>query len=190
MSKSESSRHRVPPYKRPLVVGGFLVVLAIVVTATILICKNFLKPNDNSHVNSPNDDSGTHQPVDVPPETKPAEPDDLENKTPQFEGEDPNDLNELTGSIIYADIDAKNQALHSAVMINQYLHSNGQCVFNIKRDDAILRTASAVATADITTSVCGPFDISIAGLPPGNYQLEVIITGDDKRGVITDNLDI
>ncbi len=190
MSKSESSRHRVPPYKRPLVVGGFLAILAVVILSTVLICKNFLGSSDDSQVKNPDDNSNTHQPEEQPPDTKPAEPDELENKTPQFEGEDPNELSELTGHIIYKDIDTVNQALHSAVMINQYLQADGQCVFNLKRDDAVLRTASAVATADVTTSVCGPFDISIADLPPGNYQLEIIITGDGKRGVITDDLEI
>lgn len=190
MPKSDSSRHRVPPYKRPLVVGGFLAVLAVVILSTVLICKSFLGSSDDSQVKNPNDNPGTDQSVDTPPEVKPAEPDELDHKTPQFEGEDPNELNELTGHIIYKDIDSANQVLHSAVMINQYLQSDGQCVFNLKRDDAILRTASAAATADITTSVCGPFDVSVEGLSPGNYHLEIIVTGDGKRGVITDDLDI
>lgn len=190
MPKSESSRHRVPPYKRPLVVGGFLAILATVILSTVLICKNFLGSTDDSQVKNPDDNSSTHQPEEQPPDTTPVKPDDLENKTPQFEGEDPNELNELTGHIIYKDVDVANQALHSAVMINQYLQADGQCVFNLKRDDAILRTSSAAATADVTTSVCGPFDISIADLSPGNYQIEVIITGDDKRGIIIDNLEI
>jgi len=189
MSKSESSRHRVPPYKRPLIIGIFLLILSAVIITTVLICKNFLKPNE-SHLTKPQDNPGDSQPV-IPSETEPANPDNpVENKTPQYEGEDPNDLDELTGHIIYKDIDPETNTLHTSVMINQFLQSGGQCVYNIKRDDAILRTASGVAFADVTTSVCGPFSISLEGLSPGNYQLEVTITGDDKRGVILDELQI
>lgn len=189
MSKSESSRHRVPPYKRPLVVGGFLFILSAAIIITVLICKSFLQSN-SEHVNNPSNNSSTDQPVDTPPDIAPAAPDDLENKAPQFESESPNDLPELTGRIIYADIDPINQVLHSAVMIDQYLQADGQCIYNVKRGEAVYRTASAVATGNATTSYCGAFDISIADLPSGNYQLEVIITGDGKRGVVTDDLEI
>lgn len=192
MSSSESSRHRVPPYKRPLIVGGFLAILAIVIIVTVLVCKNFLNSEDNSHVNNPDqrpDTSTPSNPEDNQDEPKPEE-DKPEDKAPPYEGEDVNNLEELTGNIIYKDIDTENQVLHSAVNINQYLSTDGQCVYNLKRGDAILRTASAPATADVTTSVCGPFDISVADLTSGNYTIEVIITGDGKRGVITDTLDI
>lgn len=192
MSSSESSRHRVPPYKRPLIVGGFLAILAIVIIVTVLVCKNFLNSEDNSHVNNPDqrpDTSTPSNPEDNQDVPKPEE-DKPEDKAPSYEGEDVNNLDELTGNIIYKDIDTENQVLHSAVNINQYLSTDGQCVYNLKRGDAILRTASAPATADVTTSVCGPFDISVADLTSGNYTIEVIITGDGKRGVITDTLDI
>lgn len=187
MSSSEASRHRVPPYKRPLIVGGFLAILAIVILVTVLICKNFLTPADDQHVNNPSQTPTTtpSQPEDDNQPTEPAP----EDKAPSYEGDDVNTLDELTGNIIYKDIDSVNQVLHSAVNINQYLQSAGQCVFNIKRGDAIIRTASAPATADVSTSVCGPFDISIADLA-GNYTIEVIVTGDNKRGIITDDLQI
>lgn len=188
MLKSEASAHRVPPYKRPLVVGGFLLILAVVGIITVLICKNLLnQPTQDDPAHLPSQNPSTEV---TPPEPKePSADEDLENKAPQYEGEDPNQLAELTGVITYADIDTTTQILHSAVMINQYL-SDGQCVFNLKRGDAILRTASSVITAEASTSVCGPFSLSVEDISPGTYQLEVIMTGDGKRGTITEDLQI
>lgn len=179
------SKHRIPPYKRPIIVIGFLVALVAVVVVTIIVFKNLNTDTNPSHL--PGSDSGTEQSTgDKDPESPPSKPED---KAPAYEGGDPNELDELTGTIVYVDIDPDNQALHSAVSINQYLHADGQCVFNLKRaDGTIVHTASAVATPDVTTSVCGPFTISVADLSPGTYQIEVILTGDNKRGIITSSV--
>lgn len=181
------SKHRVPPYKRPIIIIGFLIVLAVAVIITVLVFKNFNSDTDPSHLpdNTPSADqsAGDDNPTSDPDPTKP------EDKAPAYEGEDPNELDVLTGTVVYADIDPDNQALHSAVSINQYLHADGQCVFNLKRaDGTIVHTASAAATPDVTTSVCGPFTLSIADLSPGVYQIEVEVTGDGKRGLITSSI--
>lgn len=186
---SESVKHRVPPYRRPLIVGGVLLILAIVIAVTVLIFKNTLGVEEKTP-NSPTDSAISQQPSS-PDNPKPEEEEPpLEEKAPPYEGEDPNQLDSLTGVITYADIDAENQVLHSAVSINQYLETDGQCVFNLKRGDAIIRTASAVATADVTTSVCGPFSISVAGLEPGLYQIEIIMTDANRRGIINSEVNI
>lgn len=177
--------HRVPPYKRPIIIGGFLILLAAAIGVTILVFKLV----GSSPQESPAPDPSTSQPT-TPPTTPVTPSDDLENKAPQYEGDDPNTLPSLTGNIIYKDIDYDTDTLHSAVSIDQYLQNPGQCVYNIRRDDAILRTASSIIEADATTSFCGPFAISLSDLPPGTYQIEVFVTGDDKQGTITDQLEL
>lgn len=187
MSRSDSSAHRVPPYKRPILIVGFLVILAAVVGITVLICKN-LKSSSNGSTHLPNPEESNSNVV-IPPE-QPSTPDTPNDNPPQYEGEDPNLASDLSGVITYRDIDPENATLHSAVTINQYLSENGQCVFNLKLDGNIIRTASAAATPDITTSVCGPFALPIDGLSPGLYQIEIIITGDGKQGTINDEIQI
>lgn len=190
MSKSSRpmSAHRVPPYRRPIIVGGFLLILAIVVIVTVFIFKGInTSHDDNTSQNSKPTDSNVDN-SDMSDDA-PKEP-PLENKAPQYEGESPNELDSLTGSIAYIDIDTETQTLHSAVSINQYLENDGQCVFNLKRGEAIIRTASAIATPDVTTSVCGPFSLSVEGLDSGVYQVEIIMTGDNKRGTITSETEI
>lgn len=182
----KSSLHRVPPYKRPIIIIEFLVILAIVVTVTVFVCKN-LKDHSSVQPNpQPGDDHTVIDPPEQPPVTEPDEPAD---KAPQYEGEDPNTLGQLTGDITYIDIDPDTEVLHSAVMLNQLLSEPGQCVYNIKLNDAIMRTASSVTSNDPSNSVCGPFDISVTGLA-GTYQVEVIMTGDGKEGIITQDIQI
>ena len=191
MSKS-SQPHRVPPYRRPLIIGGFLLIVSIVGFATVLICKslNQSTPDDNTTSQVSNSNSSSSSSSSQPTSegsTDTSEP-PLENKAPQYEGEDPNSLPSLTGVLAYADIDPDTQSLHSAVSINQYLADGGQCVFNLKRGEVVLRTTSAPASPAATTSACGPFTLSLTDLDSGTYDIEVIITGDGKRGVITDQI--
>lgn len=186
---SESTKHRVPPYRRPIIVVGFLLILAVVIITTIFIFKTFIKPEEKSPVDD-SDKPITSQPTEDNSEEDINTEPPLEDKAPQYEGENPNDLAELTGVITYKDIDPETEVLHSAVSINQYLESDGQCVYNLKRNGSILRTASAIATPDVTTSVCGPFSISVAGLDPGIYEIEVIMTDATKRGIINDEVEI
>lgn len=184
---SKSSLHRVPPYKRPIIIIGFLVFLAIVVTVTILVCQNL---KDQNHDDTGKDSQpGGNTIIDHPEQPDTTQPDEPEDKAPQYEGEDPNALGELTGDITYIDIDPDTEVLHSAVMLNQLLSEAGQCVYNIKLNDIIMRTASSVTSNDPSNSVCGPFDISVAGLS-GTYQVEVIMTGDGKQGIITKDIQI
>ncbi len=188
MSKSPASAHRVPPYKRPIIVVGFLIVLITVVTVTILICMNLSTKNGSMHT-AP--DSNSNQSTDQTPDQDSSEvpPDEPEDKAPQYEGENPNLSNELTGRINYNDLDPETQVIHAMVTIDQFLQNDGQCIYNLKRDDAIIRTASAVAQPDIETSVCGPFNLSASGLS-GVYQVEIVLTGDNKRGVITSEIQL
>lgn len=181
----KTAPHRVPPYKRPILIIGFLILLAVVVAVTVLVCKNLKVNNPDSKQPGSNDSNAI---IDQPSKPDPA-PEEPENKAPQYEGEDPNTLNELTGDITYIDIDPDTNVLHSAVMINQLLNESGQCVYNIKRDDVVIRTASAATSNDPSNSVCGPFSVSVEGLS-GAYRVEVIVTGDNKQGIITQDIQI
>ncbi len=191
MSKSqhqERQAHRVPPYRRPLVVGGVLLIIAVIGVATAVICKNVIFHDDSGKSSQNSEKPSSDQTKPQEPEPSPDVP--LEDKAPQYEGEDPNTLDELTGNIAYREVDPSTQTLRVAVMINQYLQENGQCVLNIKRGDTIMRTVSALAIPDVTSSTCGSLETSIEGLSPGSYQLEIILTGDNKKGTISDTLEI
>lgn len=189
MSKPPASAHRVPPYKRPILILGFLVVLTIVVTVTVWLFMSFGAKDDPTHVTNPGGSAIGQDTDQASDDTTPTLPDEPADKAPQYEGADPNLANSLTGHINYTDIDSETQTLHSVVSIDQYLQSDGQCIYNLKRDGVVVRTASAIAMPDVTTSVCEPFSLSTAGLS-GIYQIEITITGDGKQGTITGEVQI
>lgn len=188
MSKNDSSHsaHRVPPYRRPIIVVGFLAVLAAAIAITIAIFMNF------NHEQEPTPKPSTPAPA-TPVVTKPKDeeeqPSEPEDKVDQYEGEDPNSLNELTGRVAYKGVNREPnyQTLTISASIDQYLQSNGTCALSLKNSNGTeVYSASLPAQPDVTTSACGPFEISIADLSPGAYQIEIAITGDGKTGLITD----
>lgn len=192
MPNTKNPPHRIPPYRRPIVVVGFLLTLAVVIIVTIFVCLNL---NQNSETTSPNDSSQSPPPTSNTPTTpKPDESDDTQNtgvpddKVSQFEGENPNNLATITGSITYKNVDRQTQTLSIAASINQYLQDGGECALKLTKDGAEIRSVTMPITPDITTSVCGPFEIPISDLSSGSYQIEIHISGDGKQGSITEGV--
>ena len=133
-------------------------------------------------------DDTADQPLDTGGETTtPTEPD---QKVPQYEADDPNTLAGLTGSIARKTIQGDTATI--VAMIDQYLHSTGLCTLRlISRDTGeVIYTASEDATADVTTSICGAFTVSLAHIPAGTYQIQIELSGDDKTGLISDELEV
>lgn len=133
-------------------------------------------------------DDTADQPLDAGGDTAaPTEPD---QKVPQYEADDPNTLAGLTGSIARKTIQGDTATI--VAMIDQYLHSTGLCTLRlISRDTGeVIYTASEDATADVTTSICGAFTVSLAHIPAGTYQIQIELSGDDKTGLISDELEV
>lgn len=133
-------------------------------------------------------DDTADQPLDAGGDTAaPTEPD---QKVPQYEADDPNTLAGLTGSIARKTIQGNTATI--VAMIDQYLHSTGLCTLRlISRDTGeVIYTASEDATADVTTSICGAFTVSLANIPAGTYQIQIELSGDDKTGLISDELEV
>ena len=61
----------------------------------------------------------------------------------------------------------------------------------ISRDSGtVVYTATSDAVADVSTSICEPFTISLANLPAGTYQIQIDLSGDGKTGMITDDMEV
>lgn len=189
MSKSPNTTHRIPPYRRPIIVVSFLVVLVAAVAVTLII---FMSINHTQETLPEPEKPSTTTPIITPPaeEEQPPEPED---KVSQYEGEDPNLLDELTGRIAYKGVNREPnyQTLTVSASIDQYLHSDGICTLSLKNTNDIEVYSSALpAQPDVTTSACGPFEVSIADFSPGAYQIEITVSGDSKTGLITDTVQL
>lgn len=190
MSKSSQPKtpaHRVPPYRRPIVVVSFLIILIVAIAVTIIIFMSLNHPEESLPDTPKNPPTVPVSPSEPDqPNEQPPEPED---KVTQFEGEDPNTLQELTGRIAYKAVNREPnyQTLTVSVSIDQYLHDSGTCTLSLKNSSrAEVYSASLPADPDVTTSACGPFEVPISDFSPGAYQIEVTVAGDGKTGLITD----
>lgn len=109
--------------------------------------------------------------------------DDGDKKTPtKYEGEDPNTLSSLTGSITSTEV--VDETLYVYVNIDQYL-SDGTCSLTMT-SGSLSYTATAKLFADVSTSSCEGFAIPVSELSGGkNWSISIDLVSGDKSGVIT-----
>ncbi len=193
MSKTKTSKrkssHRVPVYRRPwIIILFFLAMAAAVVLALLFIRPRSTEPapvtSDPTSIT--NDSSTTTPPKAETAPTIPEEPAEPE-KTTQYEGEDPNTLEQLTGYLSRKGVD--DGILTIVAVIDQYLHASGYCTITLK-DNAgqVVYSASRDAVPDVTTSICDTFEIPVTSFVSGTYQIEIDLSGDNKHGTIIDEV--
>ena len=107
-------------------------------------------------------------------------------KVVQYEGEDPNEREDLTGVVTYAGVNGNNLMIR--VNIDQYLNSGG-CELNLVQDSVMYSdTANIVSSA--ATATCEGFNVPINGLEKGNYKIVIKVSSGDKVGTINGEVDI
>ena len=101
----------------------------------------------------------------------------------QYEGENVNELDELTGQVRY--VQQSDGFLVASVMINQYLSEPGVCTMILTgRNSGQVYTTTSTAEADVTTSSCGLLKFGLQNAVSDYYDIEIKIEGDGKKGVI------
>lgn len=105
-----------------------------------------------------------------------------EGKRPaQYEGENPNNSETLTGAITYAGASPENDKLTIRINIDQYLGS-GSCKLVLTSEDGQIITEQADIIASASTSTCKGFDIAFPG--SGTWQISIELNSGDKTGTI------
>ena len=107
--------------------------------------------------------------------------DDDKHRVEQYDGENPNQLGELTGSVTYAVV--TDGVLIIRINIDQYLGS-GRCDMSLMRDGENVYNTSANITALVSTSTCDGFDVPVSALGEGDYDIVVNLEAEGKTGVI------
>ena len=184
-TRKSSRYHRIPVYRRPWFVALILVVILALVAYLVLRAVNPVEPISNDPpVSSPSTTAEPNPPASTTePSTSEPVPDDEPEKTLQYEGEDPNLLGSLTGSIARSSLSG--DTLTIVAVIDQYLTRPGLCILTLRDSKGNqVYTASSDASADITTSICDEFTVPVGTFPAGKYQIEIVVTGDDKQGKI------
>ena len=107
-------------------------------------------------------------------------------KVVQYEGEDPNDLEELTGVVTYAGVVDGNLMIR--VNIDQFL-SGGSCTLSLIKEGSNVYSETTEIVSMVSTSTCDGFDV-VQGLSSGNYNIVIILNSEGKTGRISGEVSI
>ena len=168
----------------------FLVLVAAAVTVCYFVWDGYFRKKDedesgvdNSSNSSVIVDEGGKGGIEKPVE---------ENKLPekeevkQYEGEDPNKLDKLTGAVTYVDKVGDNLVIR--VNIDQYL-SGGSCEIVLKNGaDVYNEVVNIIDSA--ATSTCEGFNVPLAGLPSGKTQIIIYLSAEEKVGEIRGEIEL
>ena len=103
-------------------------------------------------------------------------------EVPQYDGEDPNESEAITGAITYAGVSGSNLMIR--VNIDQYL-SGGTCNLSIKEYGTVIYSDSAALINSASTTTCEGFDVATAITGGGNFEIIIDVNADGKSGTIT-----
>lgn len=160
----------------PIFIGLVVIVLVGVISGAIIL----LTSDGESEVVENNRKPSSIEQVD---EQSSSKPDNVKPDVTQYEGENPNELNELTGQVRY--VQQSDGFLVVSVMINQYLDGQGTCTMTLTgRKSGQVYTATSVIEADVTTSSCGLLRLGLQNAISDYYDIEIELEGDGKKGVI------
>ena len=177
MAKQTTKRHQKS--KTPIfVISAF--ILAVI--ATIIVLKIFKIVDFGRNTNhSPETTEKIHQKTDQasdetsnqPIHTEDGTKEDAEAgrtpKTPeQYEGQDVNQLDKLTGT----------------VTINQFLKLPGTCKLTVFSSGNSVYSETVNVVSNPSSGSCEGFDIPLANLPSGNLNFKIEVNANQKTGLI------
>ena len=105
----------------------------------------------------------------------------------QYEGSNPNQNSNVTGALTYAGVVGKNLVIR--VNIDQYL-SGGNCKLSLITDGVVVHEEFAGISESATTSTCEGFNVPVAGLASGTYQILINVSAGEKMGKISGEVKI
>lgn len=108
-------------------------------------------------------------------------------KIVQYDGEDPNKAEELSGVVTYAGVNGSNLMIR--VNIDQYLDS-GSCELTLMRGGAIIYSSIANVIGNASTATCEGFDIPVSELGGGEIEINIKLSAGGRTGLIREEVNI
>lgn len=102
-------------------------------------------------------------------------------KVVQYEGEDPNKAQELTGVVTYAGVSGENLIIR--VNIDQYLNG-GKCTLGLRREGGNIYSAEATIVDAASTSTCEGFNVPLSEVGNGHTMIWIFLESGGKTGEI------
>ena len=108
-------------------------------------------------------------------------------KVEQYDGEDPNMADDLSGVVTYAGVSG--DKLMVRLNIDQYLDS-GSCELVLEKDSSVVYNSVANVISNVSTATCEGFDVPISEIGTGHYVINVNVSAGEKSGIIRGEADI
>ena len=158
-----------------------MLVLFVVATVIIFLVWNTYFKNEDREQNS----SVTSEVVEVEEQEEPQRQEEVEvpdkPKVVQYDGEDPNNSDELSGVITYAGVNGGNLMIR--INIDQYL-DGGECSLNLVRNGVNIYEETTNIVENVSTASCNGFDVPVDSIGGGLFGIEIKLNSNDKTGVI------
>ena len=166
---------------------SWLIIIVLLIAAIVvcyLVWDNYFnndKPEENEESSQVEEESeGKSEETGEGEENQTSEED--EKKVKQYEGEDPNEQTELSGSITSARFVDNNVTIR--VNIDQFL-DEGNCELNIVKNSEVVYNENARVISSASTSTCEGFDFYSPAITSGRYGIVIRITSGEKTGLIS-----
>lgn len=171
------------------IIGGvILVVLVIAGIVTFVIWNNSQEAEQNDEVGITEvEEVKDTEKNDGETEEEYSERMAEQKRVKQYEGEDPNKAEELSGAVTYAGVN--NNVLMIAMNIDQFL-SEGSCALSLAQNGNVIYSADAKIVAEVSTSTCDGFNIPLNGLGSGATEIIIKLSSGGKTGTIRGEVNI
>ncbi len=119
---------------------------------------------------------------------EPVIPDVVEKeKTIQYEGDDPNASESLTGAITYAGVSGSELVIRTN--IDQYL-TTGECELVLESGGTVIYNTEVSIISSVATSVCDGFNVPVSALGGGEIDIIIKIGSDERKGLLQGKVNI
>ena len=162
----------------PVMILVLFVVAAVVV---FLVWDGYFRDKESGETGQE-----TYEQVEIETVADDEELDDTETvdkpKIEQYDGEDPNEMDELTGVITFAGVFGDKLTIR--VNVDQYLE-NGACELLLLKENDTIYNSVANIVGNASTSTCEGFDIPVSELEEsGQMTIKIKLDSGERTGVI------
>lgn len=159
-----------------------LVILVVAGVIVYLVWDSYFRDKDDEDKNKQQEVEQVEKRDEV--EKKEEKSDDGvtgKEKVEQYDGEDPNSAEMLSGVVTYAGVSGGKLMIR--VNIDQYLES-GRCELTLERGGTVIYSDEANVVGNVSTSTCEGFDVLLDKLGSGVIGIGIKVNSGERSGTI------
>lgn len=167
----------------------WLLMLVLFVAAAVivyLVWNTYFKDKDEEQ-----NSGATVETIEIEEHEEPQRQEEVEipnkPKVVQYDGEDPNSAEELSGVITYAGFN--DDRLMIRVNIDQYI-DDGECRLDLMRGGVLIHEEVTGIVGNVSTASCDGFDVPVDIVGEGAVEIEIHLDSDGKTGIIKGEADV